>query len=195
MPLNGFVFVCLGVDEKVKDVVFLVGGSSVYHYNTAMQLLPKIAQGQQTSDTLFALIRYARAASLEIPFQMKDNFTRNIADIYWTGKGDTLKDGLYLVSTVFVDYGRPHSERVLVVFVSDDDETPSSKLIKSNMNLTKNGIKVVPVVIGEPRKDNKLMEIHPKKKMPLAIKPGDDPKDGSDKISEIVFKGVYILVP
>jgi hypothetical protein len=172
----------------------VVGGSSVYHYNTAIRLLPKIVEKQQTSDALFALIRYAATASIQVPFQDKDNFTRDAAKIYWTGKGDTLKEALDLVPRVFIEYGRPDAERVLVVFASDDDDTPRDDLIEVNKKLKKNGVRVIPVVIGESTDDGILTEIHPKKKKPLNVKSGDDPKDGSDKISEVVFKGVYVLM-
>ena len=172
----------------------MVGGSSVYHYNAAIKLLPEIAQKQQTSNALFALIRYAAVASLEIPFQDKNNFTKNAAAVYWTGRGNTLKEGLDLVSRVFVEHGRPDAERVLVVFASEDDDTPRQELIEIDKKLKTNGIRVVPVTIGEPvDDDNKFKELHPKKKKPLNIKPGDDPKDGTDKISEVVFKGACIL--
>lgn len=187
-------FTILGVPDKAKDVLFVVGGSSVYHYNTAIQLLPKIVEKQQTSDTLFALIRYAAIATIQVPFQDKDNFTRDVANIYWTGRGDKLKEALDLVPRVFSEYGRPDAERVLVVFVSDNDDTPRNELIKVDMQLKKNGVRVIPVVIGEPADDDKLTEIHSKKKKPLSIKPGDDPKEGSDKISEVVFKGLYALL-
>ncbi len=186
-------FTLLGALDKVKDVLFVVGGSSVYHYNTAIKLLPEIVQKQQTSDTLFALIRYASIASIEVPFQDKDNFTRDVANIYWTRRGDTLKEALDMVPRVFAEYGRPDAERVLVVFASNDDGTPRDDLIKVNMKLKKNGIRVIPVVIGEPTDDDILTEIHPKKKKPFSTKPGDDPKDSSDKISEVVFKGVYYV--
>ena len=183
----------LGVPHKMKDVLFVVGGSSVYHYNMAIKLLPQIVQKQQTSDALFALIRYAAMATFEITFEDKANFTRDAANIYWTGRGDTLKEALDMVPRVFDENGRPDAERVLVVFASDDDDTLRDDLIKIDVNLKKNGVRVIPVVIGEPTDDSKLTEIHPKKKKPLSIKTGDDPKDGSDIISEIVFKGAYVI--
>ena len=184
----------LGNPEKVKDVLFLVGGSSVYHYNTAIKLLPDIAQKQQSSDTLFALIRYAAIASLQVPFKDKTNFTREVAEVYWTGKGDTLEEGFDMVPRVFAEYGRPNAERVLVVFVSDDNDTPRDKFIKFDLKMKKNGVRVIPVIIGEQTEDKNLTEIHPKKKKPFSTKPGDDQKDISDKISEIVFKGAFFFV-
>ena len=183
----------VGNPEKVKDVLFLVGGSSVYHYNTAIKLLPDIAQKQQSSDTMFALIRYAAIASLQVPFKNKTNFTREVADVYWTGKGNTLEEGLDMVPRVFAEYGRPNAERVLVVFVSDDNDTPRDKFIEFDLKMKKNGVRVIPVIIGEQTEENNLTEIHPKKKKPLSTKPGDDQKDISDKISEIVFKGAFFL--
>ena len=184
----------LGVPEKVKDVVFLVGGTSPYHYNTAMRLLPEIAQQQQTSNTMFALIRYADTANLEVPFQNKDNFTSAITKVYWIGKGDTLKEGLELVPRVFNDYGRPDAQRVLVVFASAADDTTRDELLEVYKKLKKNGVKVVPVVIGESADGNNLAEIHPKKQRPLNVKPDDDPEESSNKISEDVFKGECMLL-
>lgn len=175
----------------MKDVLFVVGGSSVYHYNTAMTLLPEIVQKQQTSSTLFSLIRYADMASLEIPFKDKRNFVKEVAQVYWTGKGDTLTEALDLAPGVFSQFGRPKAERVLVVFASNDESTPRNELVEIDMKLTKDGIRVIPVVVGEPTGDGRLTEIHPKKKMPISVKPGDDSKDSTDKISEVVFKGLY----
>lgn len=182
----------LGDPEKVKDVLFVVGGSSVYHYNTAIKLLPQIAQKQQSSNTLFALIRYAALASLQVPFQDKNNFTREVANVYWTGKGDTLEEGLDLVPGVFDEYGRPDAERVVVVFVSDDDDTSRDTYIQVDLKMKKTGVRVIPVVIGEQAVDN-LTEIHPKKKKPLSTKLGDDQTDISDRISEVVFKGAIMF--
>lgn len=194
LPCINVFCASLGNPEKVKDVLFLVGGSSVYHYNTAIKLLPEIAEKQQSSNTLFALIRYAAIASLQVPFQDKTNFTREVANVYWTGQGDSLEEGLDIVPRVFTEYGRPDAERVLVVFVSDDDDTPRNVFIKVDIKMKKNGVRVIPVVIGEQTEDNNLTEIHPKKKKPLITKPGDDQKDITDKISEIVFKGARLFM-
>ena len=169
----------------------MVGASSFGHFNTITRLIPLVVEKQQTTNTKFAVIQYGTKPDLEVPFEDKDNFTGSMTRLYWREKGEALKEGLELVPKTFTKHGRVKAQRILVVFASGDDRTSRPDLLEEDENLKSAGIKVIPVIIGKPNDEHKLVDIHPKKRKPHFVKLGKDPREGSDPISEETFNGNY----
>lgn len=184
----------LGTKPNEIDVVFLLGASNPggkQHILNEQRLVEEIVQRNNTPASRFAIVLYEDTATVQQSLNEYANaktFIDILKSLNWKNEGANLNSGLAKVKMLFEKEGRPKARKTLVVFSDGQFATEIEGIKKLKKPLVDQGVKIIPVTVGDNVDEDKFNELSSKNQT-LRHDDSEDPKNTADKIQEELMKG------
>jgi hypothetical protein len=171
-----------------------MGSSSGENFEKQKRTVEAAIQQDTNSDVIYGVIQYGKTAEIQKSLQErmnKEGFEAFLPSLSWNEVGEALQDGLQQANVTFTEYGRPDARRILLVFV-DKPWNDSVAVNEIGKKLRENGVKIVPVAVGNRSDDEELTELAGRKT--LKVDEDNEPEKTGKKVSEEVTKGRVIVL-
>ena len=178
--------------KSFVDVIVVMGSSSNENFEKQKQTAQEAVQQDTNSDIIYGVIQYGKSAEVLKTLQEKMNkqtFEQFIPLLTWSEVGEAFLEALQKASVTFAEYGRPNARRILVVF-SDRPWNDSMAVEDIGDRMRKNGVKIVPISVGNRSDDERLPELGGRK--PLTVDEDKGPEKTGKKVAEEIMKGTVV---
>ena len=185
-----------GLTNKLLDVIFVLGSSGLRgsdDLETQKTAVKNFMNTQKIADIIYGIIYYGKAPVVLLPLtdKSRDLKLRNILNsITWKEEGVSLPEALEMANDMFTKEGRPLSRKVLVFFANEAHQRP---LDNSSMILKDNGIKVIPVAVGDATNPDDLRKTSPKNVV-VVVSVGGKAEEGKPTIEEEALNGNFRII-
>ena len=174
------------------DVIAVMGASTSENFEKQKQTAQEVVQQDTNADVIYGVIQYGKSAQVQKSLQEKMNkrgFEQFIPSLIWNEVGEAFLEGLLKANATFTEYGRPNARRILLVF-SDTPWNDSMAVKDLGERMRNNGIKIVPISVGNQSDDQRLSELGGRK--PLNVDENNEPEKTGKKVSEEIMKGAVV---
>lgn len=147
------------------DVMFAVGSAGAdaeMVFEKEKEMVFAFVNSVETANVRYALIEYAENATLQANFdeyKEKYDFKEFVDSVERIGEGLGVDKALQNAAAVFVQSGRAHAKRVLILFTNAKSNARTQDLQQFSRNLQEAGVKIVVVAIGSDVSDEQLRSI------------------------------------
>lgn len=151
-------------------------------------IVNEIIEKPKDSLVKYGVVQFGNNASVKIPLgdyldesQLKDHIRKlSLTD------GRALNKGIETAGNEFEKNGRPKARQIMVVFIDGNDKSSGDELAKVARHLHEKDIKIIPVVLKDNVRKEKLKPLLLNNKTPIK---GKDPQSLAHEAAEEVLKG------
>lgn len=180
-----------GQEQRLLDVVFVLGSSNRQFFNMYKKLAMRTLNSPQAADTKYGVVTYDSTSVVVRglkDFVSKDDLANRLGKLPWVGNGTDLEGGLRKANEVFKKEARLKARRILVVYGDGRFATNVEDLKKVRQTMDEEGVKVITVTFGS-RDDDMLKIVTTTDQGPIEGSPKELDKTSKDA-NEETLKGV-----
>lgn len=179
------------------DVVFVIGSNgnkAKEIFNKEKTIIEEMLDSGTTADTKYSIIQYGDKEVIKGGFSdlsTPKDLKRLLDQLKWEGQGTRVDNSLALASELFTSGSRLGARKVLMVFAGELVQPFTSDLNDMVTRLAKNGVRIIPVILGDPADPSTFVAFVPNVKDPVTGSVQQDPKEIADEIGKATFTGNF----
>ena len=152
-------------------------------------------ESSSIANTKYSIIQYDNKPSIKglfEDFSNAEDVKRLLEQLQWEGDGKNVDESLKVASELFQSKSRPASTKVIVLFTGETVQFKTPKLQDIVDKLAKNGVKIIPVLVGISPDSSTFENLKPNVEDSITGLINEDPSRVAHKIEKGTFTGDFV---